>query len=615
MTSSFGVQGSGPLVGGAPAPEHYRRIAETAEAAGFDSLWAGDHVAFHHPLLDVTVALGDLCGRDRARHARCGRAAPAAAGTRTRRARVRLARLSLRRSSDPRRRASAASSQKDFEAVGVPIRERGARTDESMRALRELFSGGRRASTGASSRSRRSRSRRHRPSRAGRRSGSAAARRQRSAAPGSSATAGCRSGSRPSATPRASISCAGCRRRSRRRGRAARARRRHDRGSPALPLAPVRDRVLDARDRALLRRRLAGAVRRADSRVRRRPVRSTSSSIRRSRPPVCTSRSSFWRRWPTLPLADIRVIAFEQFGAGPWGTLQLADLGAEVIKIEDPVSRGDVGRYVPPFAEGEDSLFFEAFNRNKKSVSLDLRRVEARAVLEDLVRNSDVVYSNLRGDQPRRLGLTYEQLKQVNAQIVCCSLSGFGMTGPRAGRGRLRLHDARACGLDVADRRPRRPADEERSLARRPVRRLRLGDRGARRRVARATRRRRLRLRRVALRDRPARALLRRHVGGVARLRAAPAAQLGAPVDRAVPELRHRRRLDRRRVPEAEVLGIAVRRARTVRSSRPTSASPTSRRATATATSCSRFSTPPSPNGRPPTGSRCSPRPGCRARR
>jgi crotonobetainyl-CoA:carnitine CoA-transferase CaiB-like acyl-CoA transferase len=136
-----------------------------------------------------------------------------------------------------------------------------------------------------------------------------------------------------------------------------------------------------------------------------------------------------------LPLADIRVIALEQFGAGPWGTLQLADLGAEVIKIEDPVSRGDVGRYVPPFAEGEDSLFFEAFNRNKKSVSLDLRRPGARGVLEDLVRHSDVVYSNLRGDQPERLGLTYEQLKGVNERIVCCSLSGFGMTGPRAAEG------------------------------------------------------------------------------------------------------------------------------------------------------------------------------------
>jgi len=136
-----------------------------------------------------------------------------------------------------------------------------------------------------------------------------------------------------------------------------------------------------------------------------------------------------------LPLADVRIIAFEQFGAGPWGTLQLADLGAEVIKIEDPVSRGDVGRYVPPFADGEDSLFFETFNRNKKSVSLDLRRAAAREVLEDLVRHSDVVYSNLRGDQPARLGLTYDRLKHVNETIVCCSLSGFGTTGPRAAEG------------------------------------------------------------------------------------------------------------------------------------------------------------------------------------
>ncbi len=134
----------------------------------------------------------------------------------------------------------------------------------------------------------------------------------------------------------------------------------------------------------------------------------------------------------TLPLADVRVLAIEQYGAGPWGTLQLADLGADVIKIEDPASRGDVGRYVPPFQEEEDSLFFETFNRNKRSISLDLRHAGARAVLEDLVRACDAVYSNLRGDQPRRLGITYADLKDVNRRIVCCSLSGFGMTGPRA---------------------------------------------------------------------------------------------------------------------------------------------------------------------------------------
>ncbi len=137
----------------------------------------------------------------------------------------------------------------------------------------------------------------------------------------------------------------------------------------------------------------------------------------------------------TLPLSDVRVLAVEQFGAGPWATLQLADLGAEVIKIEDPASRGDVGRYVPPFQEDESSLFFETFNRGKQSVSLDLRHPDAREVFYDLVRTADAVYSNLRGDQPRKLGLTYEQLRGVNPRIVCCSLSGFGMTGPRAGEG------------------------------------------------------------------------------------------------------------------------------------------------------------------------------------
>jgi crotonobetainyl-CoA:carnitine CoA-transferase CaiB-like acyl-CoA transferase len=137
----------------------------------------------------------------------------------------------------------------------------------------------------------------------------------------------------------------------------------------------------------------------------------------------------------TQPLADLRVVAVEQYGAGPWGTLQLADLGAEVIKIEDPAARGDVGRYVPPFQEGEDSLFFETFNRNKRSVSLDLRHPDGRAVFEDLVRVSDAVYSNLRGDQPAKLRLRYDDLKGVNPRIVCCSLSGFGMTGPRAAEG------------------------------------------------------------------------------------------------------------------------------------------------------------------------------------
>ena len=144
------------------------------------------------------------------------------------------------------------------------------------------------------------------------------------------------------------------------------------------------------------------------------------------------------------PLQDVRVLSLEQFGAGPWGTMQLADLGAEVIKIEDPTVRGDVGRAVPPFQVDGSSLFFESFNRNKRSLALDLRKPEARPVLEDLVRGSDALFSNLRGDQPAKLRLRYEDLKHANPLVVCVSLSGFGTTGPRAGEG---AYDATIQGL------------------------------------------------------------------------------------------------------------------------------------------------------------------------
>ncbi|KAA9160893.1 CoA transferase [Amycolatopsis acidicola] len=132
------------------------------------------------------------------------------------------------------------------------------------------------------------------------------------------------------------------------------------------------------------------------------------------------------------PLADIRILALEQYGAGPFGSLHLAHLGAEVIKIEDPSAGGDIGRYVLPYAEGQDSLFFESFNRDKRSISLDVSNPSGRKVFEELVRHADAVYSNLRGDVPAKLGIRYDDLKHLNPKIVCCSLSGFGMTGPRA---------------------------------------------------------------------------------------------------------------------------------------------------------------------------------------
>lgn len=141
----------------------------------------------------------------------------------------------------------------------------------------------------------------------------------------------------------------------------------------------------------------------------------------------------------SAPLAGVRIVAVEQYGAGPFGTLYLADLGAEVIKIEDPGVGGDVSRYIPPGRSGTDSLFFEAFNRGKRSLALDLKAPAGREVFERLVASADAVFSNLRGDQAERLGLTYEKLGPVNPAIVCVALTGYGRAGPDA---RLPGYDA-----------------------------------------------------------------------------------------------------------------------------------------------------------------------------
>jgi len=132
------------------------------------------------------------------------------------------------------------------------------------------------------------------------------------------------------------------------------------------------------------------------------------------------------------PLDGVRVLAVSQFGAGPFGTQMLADLGADVIKIEDPGVGGDSARYVPPFQGEADSPYFQSFNRGKRSVSLNLRHPDGQSVFHDLVRVSDAVFNNARGDLPDKLGLTYAALREVNARIVCCSLTGYGRTGPRA---------------------------------------------------------------------------------------------------------------------------------------------------------------------------------------
>ena len=136
-----------------------------------------------------------------------------------------------------------------------------------------------------------------------------------------------------------------------------------------------------------------------------------------------------------LPLAGVRVLAFTQLGAGPWAMTLLGDLGADVVKVEDPTTRGDEARSVPPFADpaAHDGLYFQSLNRGARSLTLNLRTPEGRDLLRRLAARADAVYNNMRGDLPGKLGLDYAALAGANPRIVCCSLSGFGRTGPRAG--------------------------------------------------------------------------------------------------------------------------------------------------------------------------------------
>lgn len=133
-----------------------------------------------------------------------------------------------------------------------------------------------------------------------------------------------------------------------------------------------------------------------------------------------------------LPLQGLRILAVEQYGAGPYGSMHLADLGAEVVKIESPPG-GDISRATGPYFLGEgDSLFFQTFNLNKRSLRLDLKAAEGREVFEKLVASADAVLNNLRGDQPGKLGLDYATLSKLNPKIVCAHLSAYGRDNERA---------------------------------------------------------------------------------------------------------------------------------------------------------------------------------------
>jgi CoA:oxalate CoA-transferase len=132
------------------------------------------------------------------------------------------------------------------------------------------------------------------------------------------------------------------------------------------------------------------------------------------------------------PLEGVRVIDLSMFLAGPYCTQQLADLGAEIIKIEP--RQGDSTRVLPPHFHHGESLYYISTNRSKKAVSIDLTQPAGREILHSLVATADVVVDNFRPGIMKKLQADYETLARINPRIVCCSISGFGQDGPYASR-------------------------------------------------------------------------------------------------------------------------------------------------------------------------------------
>ena len=133
------------------------------------------------------------------------------------------------------------------------------------------------------------------------------------------------------------------------------------------------------------------------------------------------------------PLTGVRVLSIEHYGAGPYGTQLLAELGADVVKVEKGATGGDYSRSVGPYPLGdEDSQFHQSFARGKKSVNVDLKSTEGRARFERMLADADAVANNLRGDQPEKLRIRYEDLAPLKPSIVCAHLSAYGRDNSRA---------------------------------------------------------------------------------------------------------------------------------------------------------------------------------------
>ncbi len=137
-------------------------------------------------------------------------------------------------------------------------------------------------------------------------------------------------------------------------------------------------------------------------------------------------------------LSNLKVLDLSRILAGPWASQILADLGADVIKVERPGQGDDTRSWGPPFlkdAQGQDTrdgAYFIATNRGKRSITLDLQTPEGQALVKELCRDADVVLENYKVGTLARLGLGYESLSRINPRLVYCSVTGFGQTGPRA---------------------------------------------------------------------------------------------------------------------------------------------------------------------------------------
>src|SRR6266567_873393 len=131
----------------------------------------------------------------------------------------------------------------------------------------------------------------------------------------------------------------------------------------------------------------------------------------------------------SLPLSGIRILDLSRLLPGAYASQMMADFGADVIKVEEPES-GDYGRFMPPHGPDGMSLYFTAINRNKRSITLNLKKEEGRDVFLRLVRDADVVLESFRPGVMDRLGLGYEQLKAVQPGIIYCAISGYGQDGP-----------------------------------------------------------------------------------------------------------------------------------------------------------------------------------------